>query len=230
MTTSAYRRIAGASIAMIGVLGLAACNNETVSATPPATSVPSSSSSQAPNQSQSQTTTSQAPETTQDAPSTSSSSSSSSAAAGTGSYTGPTQVTAANAKMTFGKGAVIKDGDDLYNLKVKDLKVAPNSVYADANLNKANGIVYYIDFDVTSIKQNKTFFGTNSVNGLFLYPTFKSGAKAKRLYGDAPGCKSTSDKLTVGQTGSSCYVYQITGAKATTVTYNDYSHNITWSK
>ena len=227
-TNAAYRRIAGASIAMIGVLGLAACNNETVSATPPATSAPSTSASQAP----SETSTSAAPETTTSsaAPSTTTSSSSSSSDAGTGSYTGPTKETAEDAKLKFGKGAVIKDDDDLYNLKVKDLKVAPDSVYADANLNKANGTVYFIDFDVTSIKQNKTYFGTSSVNGLFLYPTFKSGEKAKRLYGDAPGCNSESTKLAAGETGSSCYVYQITGPKATTVTFNDYSHNITWSK
>lgn len=237
MATTTTRRIAGASIAMLGVLGLAACNNNDVSAaTPPATNSPATQSPDTATQSPStsETTT----EETTSAPSTSepsaTTSKSDSEAGDPGKVTGPTKPTDKNAKLKFGDQAVIvDDSKGTYRIKVNDLKVAPKSVYKTANLNESNGTVYFLDFDVTPIKQpaGKDYsFTTSSVNGLFLHPTFQSGAKAKRLYGDAPGCKSEYTKLSIGQSGASCYIYQIDGPKLSGVTFNDYQHNITWTK
>lgn len=128
--------------------------------------------------------------------------------------------------LKFGDTAVVDTSGSKFKLTVKSLEVAPDSVYKEANLNKDNGTVYYINYEVSPIKADT--FSTTSVNGLFLYPTFNSGQKAKRLYGDTSACKSDYKKLSVGETGSGCYVYQIDGAKSSTVTYNTYDYSIKW--
>jgi len=131
----------------------------------------------------------------------------------------------------IGEPAVIKDDDDVYRLTPTSLEVAPESDYNEARLKKENGTVYYLKFDVTAIKVNPTFFGTSSINGLFFHPEIGSSVKnAKRVYGDTDKCESESEELKAGDTASSCYIYQIPGAKVSTVVYNDYGHNIRWTK
>lgn len=227
MSSTAMRnRVAATSLALVGALGLSACNSSDTSVTTPSSSSSSSSeTSSATSETSSSTSESS---TTSETPSSSSETSSSSSSEGSSSASGPTEPSAKNATFKFGEPAVIKDGDDLYRLTVKKLEVAPDSVYQEANLNKDNGVVYYTTFEVTPIKTNSTYFGTNSINGLFLYPSFSSGQKAKRLYGDTSACKSESKKLAVGETGSNCYIHQITGDKSSTVTYNNYSYRLKW--
>ncbi len=243
MSTIKTRRVAGASLAMLGVLALAACNDESVSsATPPEASAPTAQ------QTQEQSTPSEAPETTEEsstsetseAPETSDESSSSSSSDESsdegGSVSGPTKPSDKNAKLKFGDPAVIQDDSKgTFRITVKDLKVAPNSVYKEANLNKSNGTVYYVDFSVTPIKKgsSSSSFTTSSVNGLFLHPVFGSDATTKkRLYGHTTECDSGYDKLSIGQSGDSCYIYQIDGKKLTDVAYQTMGsgYNITWSK
>lgn len=216
---TARSRLAGACIAALGVLGLTACSGG--AAAGGTTGSPGGSSAgRAPHTSH---PTSGKPT---GAPAAKASQSAASPAP---VATDPTTQTAANARLTFGEPAVIKTEHGLMELTVKDLRVAPSSVYAAADLSRANGTVYFVDYTVSPIKPSGSF-RTNSVSGLFLYPTFAQGAKAKRLYGDAPGCNIQSNTLKPGQPGNGCYVYQITGARATTVTYNDYHHNLVWAK
>lgn len=237
MATTKTRRFAGASLAMLGVLALAACNDESVSsATPPEASAPTSQATQE------QSSPSEAPETTEEsqtsetseAPETSESSTTDDSSDEGGSVSGPTEPTDKDAKLKFGDPAVIEDDSKgTFRIKVKDLKVAPNSVYKEANLNKSNGTVYYVDFSVTPIKKgtSSSDFTTSSVNGLFLHPVFGSDATTKkRLYGDTADCKSGYDKLAIGQSGDSCYVYQIDGKKLTDVAYTTSQYDISWSK
>ncbi|GAB3587854.1 hypothetical protein GCM10027579_26080 [Calidifontibacter terrae] len=123
------------------------------------------------------------------------------------------------------------DDEDTYRLTVKDLQVAPDSVYADGSLDKAKGTVYFVNFEVSPIKLGATSkFRTSNINGLFLHPDFASGQTARRMYGDVDACKTdSSELLKVGDSGKGCYIYQITGDKASKVVYNDYEHNLVWS-
>ncbi len=129
--------------------------------------------------------------------------------------------------MKFNQAAVIEESGDTFKLTVKELKVAPDSVYSEKNLDKSKGTVYYINFEVSPVKTDGNFYAS-SVNGLWLYPTFKQGQTAKRMYGSTDDCKSGYDKIATGETGSGCYIYQITGETAKTVTYANYDHRITW--
>lgn len=213
MRNSVWRRPAGVSALLLASFGLAACNNNSVTAAPPSVSETSQTSSSA---SDTESSANQSP--------------ASSSAEASQTSSGSVEETSKYAKLKFGDPAVIVDDDDTYRLTVKDLKVAPESVYQDSSLDKVNGTVYFIDFDVTNLKQGSSYFGTNSINGLFLHPTFQQGVKAKRMYGDLPGCESDSKELAEGETGSNCYIYQIDGPKLSGVTFNDYEHNITWTE
>lgn len=225
MSSSIFRRTTIGAVAIAGALSLAACNSDNASVS--TSSAPSASSSTA-----APTTTSQssAPETSTSAattPSTTTTSTQQSAPP----VSGPTAVSPDNATYKIGQPAVIKDDDGTYRLTPTSLEVAPASAYTEANLNKANGTVYYLKFDVTAINPNATYFGTNSVNGLFFHPEIGASVKnAKRLYGDTKACTSNDTKLAAGQSGSSCYIYQIPGATVSNVVFNDYQHNIRWTK
>ncbi|WP_431843982.1 hypothetical protein [Calidifontibacter indicus] len=129
--------------------------------------------------------------------------------------------------MKFNEPAVIEESGDTFRLTVKELQVAPDSVYSEKNLDKSKGTVYYVKYDISPIVAKGSFTST-SVNGLWLYPSFKQGQTAKRMYGSTDDCKSSYDKLSVGQTGSGCYIYQISGETSKTVTYANYDHRITW--
>lgn len=226
MTRTRTRVVTTAAV-IAGVFGLTACNSGTsvtTSSTSSSSSTPSSSSSsQTPSSSSSETSSapSSSSETSTSEGSTTESSPSSSAATSGGGST----ATATTATMKFGDTLTVKDTDTTFAITVKDLKVAPDSVYSEANLNRSNGTVYYLDFSVKAVDVSKaSYFGSNSVNGLFLKPYFESGRTgAKRLYGDTAACKSVSKKLTDGQSADGCYVYQIPGAKISSATYDDIS-------
>jgi len=224
MPSNTFRRTLVGAVAIAGALGLAACNsNDTTSVTTP-TGSQTTTSSAAP--APSTTTESSAPET-----STTTSEASETSSQASKPVTGPTEVSNPDGKFKIGQPAVIKDDDDTYRLTPTSLEVAPASAYNEARLKKADGTIYYLKFDVTAIKVNSTFFGTNSINGLFFHPEIGSSVKnAKRIYGDTDACTSDSKKLAAGESGSSCYIYQIPGAKVSTVVYNDYEHNIRWTK
>ncbi|NNG38011.1 hypothetical protein HJ588_01805 [Flexivirga sp. ID2601S] len=233
MSRTTVRRGAAAALAVAGAFTLAACNNSDSASvtTPSATSsaAPSTTTETTP----STTESSQAPstsETTESSPATSDTSSAASGGAST-PVSGPTEVSDPDGKFKIGQPAVIKDDDDTFRLTPTALEVAPDSAYNETRRKKTDGTLYYLKFDITAIKTNATFFGTNSVNGLFFHPAVPDTVKnAKRLYGDTDACKSESKELKAGESGSSCYIYQIPGAPITSVTYNDYDHNIVWTK
>lgn len=133
------------------------------------------------------------------------------------------------------QGAVIEtDSDGRYRLTVKSLTPAPQSAYAVANLNKTNGKMYYVNYEVTNLGGSKYGFHATSVNFLWLRPVFDSSQKGRAggaPYQDLPGCKKAAyDDIAVGRTASACYYYQITGTAPTKVMWNDYDTQIVWSK
>lgn len=225
MSTNIFRRILVGAVAIAGALSLAACNSDSPQVDKPTSAATSSAAptSEAPPTSANPTTdqaTTDEPTTEESTPSDPST-----------TDDGPTQVTDANATLKMGEPAVIKDDDDTYRLTAKSLEVAPDSVFSETKLKRSNGTVYYLKFDVTAIKTNSTYFGTNSVNGLFFHPEIGAGVKnAKRLYGHTSGCDDDSEKLSAGQSGSSCYVYQVPGSTVNSVVFNDTDHNIRWTK
>lgn len=229
MSSNTFRRTLVGAVAVAGVLGLTACNgSDTASVTTP-TGSQTTTSSTAP--APSTTTESSAPETSTTTSTTSETSSETSSSGASKPVTGPTEISDPDGKFKIGQPAVIKDDDDTYRLTPVSLEVAPSSAYNEARLKKADGAIYYLKFDVTAIKVNPTYFGTNSINGLFFHPEIAASVKnAKRIYGDTDACTSDDKKLAVGDTGSSCYIYQIPGAKVDTVVYDDYEHNIRWTK
>lgn len=233
MSSNTFRRTVIGAVAVAGALSLAACNSgESASVTTPAGQTTTTSSA-APETST--TTESSAPETstttTEPSETTTSEASKTSTSEATKPATGPTEVSDPDGTFKLGEPAVIKDDDDVYRLTPTSLEVAPASDYNEARLKKANGTVYYLKFDVTPIKVKSSYFGTNSINGLFFHPEIGASVKnAKRVYGDTDACESDSKKLAAGETGSSCYIYQIPGAKVSNVVYNDYDHNIRWTK
>ncbi|GGB26740.1 hypothetical protein GCM10011492_16270 [Flexivirga endophytica] len=237
MSTTIFRRTVVGAVAIAGALSLAACNNDSAAVDTPtgaATSTAQSTQAEPPPSEESaegeSSTTS--PESESSETSSESSTESSESSTGTsGSADGPTSVTDANATLKIGQPAVIEDSDDTYRLTPKSLEVAPDSVYSETTLKKANGTVYYLKFDVTAIKANSTYFGTNSVNGLFFHPKIDASVKgAKRVYGHTAACDSDSTKLAAGESGNSCYMFQVPGATVDSVVFNDYKHNITWNK
>lgn len=232
MSINAFRRTVVGAVAVAGALGLAGCNSdgpEVHTSTGAATSsaAPTSEAPSTSNQPTGEATSSTSRETT--SPSgDSSGDSSGDASSGSG---GSTSLTDANATLKLGDPAVIKDDDDTYRLTAKSLEVAPDSVFGETSLKKANGTVYYLKFDVTAINVNSTYFGTNSVNGLFFHPEIGASVKnAKRVYGHTAACDDDSKKLAAGESGASCYMYQVPGPTVTSVVFNDYDHNIRWTK
>lgn len=228
MSTNLIRRSMVSAVALSAVLGLAACNSDS-----PAVEKPTSgaTSSAAPT---SESTTSEAPRTSEEPSSESSSPSSeetSPSSESNDSTGGSTDVTDAKATLQIGQPAVINDDDDTFRLTPKSLEVAPDSVFSTTKLKKSNGTVYYLKFDVAAVKANSTYFGSNSVNGLFFHPEIDPSLKgAKRLYGDTPECTSESKKLAPGESASSCYIYQIPGKSVSNVVYSDNDHHIRWTK
>jgi hypothetical protein len=230
MSTNAFRRTLVGTVAIAGVLGLAACNSDSPAVHTPTGAATSSAAPtrEAPSTSSQPTDEASSPSSEETTPSDSSSDSSSESSS---AADGPTSVTDANATLKLGEPAVIEDDDDTYRLTAKSLEVAPDSVFSETSLKKANGTVYYLKFDVTAIKTNSTYFGTNSVNGLFFHPEIGSTVKnAKRVYGHTAACDDDTKKLAAGESGTSCYMYQVPGATVTSVVYNDYDHNIRWTK
>lgn len=239
MSSNMFRRTMVGAVAIAGALGLAACNNDTASVTTPTGSAPTaatstteaapSTSSQAPT---TEASTASEP-TTSEATSESSTGESSKAAAG-GSKDN-TKVTPTGTKLKFGQVAVIDDeSDGKYKLKVKSITAAPESAYATANLNKANGKMYYVNFDVTNLGGAKYGFEATAPNQFFLKPVFESSEKGRAggsPYEDLPGCKKASyDDIPVGGSGSACYYYQVTGPAPTKVMWDTYDLKIVWSK
>lgn len=232
MSTNMFRRTAVGALAIAGALGLAACNSDSPTVDKPT----SAASSAAPT---SESTTDESPSTSEETSpseeptpeeSTTTSEETSPSEGGTPAD-GPTEATDARATLKIGQPAVIVDGDDTFRLTPKALEVAPDSVFSTTKLKRSNGTVYYLKFDVAAIKTNSTYFGTNSVNGLFFHPQIDPSVKgAKRLYGDTPACSSDSKKLAAGESASSCYIYQVPGKTVTNVVYNDHDHAIRWAK
>lgn len=237
MSSNIFRRTLVGAVAIAGALGLAACNNDTASVSTPSGSTPAATSA-APTTSVAPPTSSEAPtteeSTTSSAPTTDSTSSDSSTAAAGGS-TDKTKVTADGTKLKFGQAAVINDDSDgKYKLKVKSITAAPESAYATANLNKSNGKMYYVNFDVTNLGGAKYGFEATAPNQFFLKPVFDSSEKGRAGGSpsqDMPGCKKASyDKIPVGKSGSACYYYQVSGAAPTKVMWDTYKTEIVWSK
>lgn len=221
MSYSIFRRTAVGAVAIVGALSMAACNSDTASVTTNTATPPATSSSSTP------PPTSSAPETSTSEATTPSETSSDAGKP----VTGPTALSNPDGTFKIGQPAVIKDSDDIYRLTPKSLEVAPDSAYNEARLKKANGTLYYLKFEITGITVASKYFSTSTVNGLFFHPKIDKSVKdAKRLYGDTAACTSDSKKLAVGETGSACYMYQIPGPTVTDVIYNDYEHNITWTK
>ncbi|TWE09990.1 hypothetical protein [Rudaeicoccus suwonensis] len=221
MSVKQIRPIVAASVALVAAVALSACNDNSAPQVAPApssktasTATPSTSTSTDPGARESASPVT--PKT--------------SASVATGST--DTKVTPSGTVLKFGQPAVIKDDDEgTFRIVVKSLTKAPASAYSAANVNQSSGTMYYINFDVTDLGGSQ-YFTPSSPNFLFLYPTFTSSQKAKS--GGAPlnslpgGCTPNDNTMTTGQTASNCYYYQITGATPTTVTYNDYSINLTW--
>ncbi len=225
MSSTAMRnRVAFGSIVLVGALGLTACNSSDTTVTSSSSTSTSSSSSTQPSTS-SETSSSSSESSTSSQ--TSSSSSTTSESPSSSATSGSTAETPKGTTMKFNEPAVIEESGDTFRLTVKELQVAPDSVYSEKNLDKSKGTVYYVKYDISPIVAKGSFTST-SVNGLWLYPSFKQGQTAKRMYGSTDDCKSSYDKLSVGQTGSGCYIYQISGETSKTVTYANYDHRITW--
>lgn len=240
MSSNLFRRSLVGAVAIAGALGLAACNNDTASVSTPSGSAPTAAAtSQAPTTQAAPPTSSEAPtteeSTTSSAPTTEESSPSSSSSAAAGSKD-KTKVTPDGTKLKFGQAAVIDDDTDgKYKLKVKSITAAPESAYAKANLNKSNGKMYYINFDVTNLGGAKYDFRATAPNQFFLKPVFDSSEKGRAggsPYDDLPGCKKVSydEKIAVGESGSACYYYQVTGPAPTKVMWDTYETEIVWSK
>lgn len=241
MSSNIFRRSLVGAVAIAGALGLAACNNDTASVSTPSGSAPTAAAtSQAPTTQAAPPTSSEAPtteeSTTSSAPTTEESSPSSSSSAASGGSKDKTKVTPDGTKLKFGQAAVIDDDTDgKYKLKVKSITAAPESAYAKANLNKSNGKMYYINFDVTNLGGAKYDFRATAPNQFFLKPVFDSSEKGRAggsPYDDLPGCKKVSydEKIAVGESGSACYYYQVSGAAPTKVMWDTYETEIVWSK
>ncbi|REF29967.1 hypothetical protein DFJ65_0956 [Calidifontibacter indicus] len=232
MSSTALRnRVAFGSIVLVGALGLTACNSSDTTVTNSSSSTSSSTSSSAPSTS-SETSSSSTESSTESSTSTESSSSSTessttSQSPSSSATSGSTAETPRGTTMKFNESAVIKESGKTFRLTVKEVQVAPESIYSQKNLDKSKGTVYYLRYDVSPIEADGSFY-PSSVNGLWLYPTFTQGQTAKRMYGSTDDCKSSSGKLEVGQTGSGCNIYQITGETSKTATYANSSHRITW--
>ncbi len=232
MTTNAVRnRAVAAAFAVVGALSLAACGPDDTAGTATSTPTQSSSTSSTTSSDSSSSSSTSSSDTSSSTESSTSSDSSTSTESSTGGSTasGPVTPSDKNATFSFGDPAVIEDDDETYRLTVKDLQVAPDSVYSQG-LDKAKGTVYFVNFEVSPIKIGSTGkFRTSAINGLFLHPDFASGQTARRMYGDVDACKTDSTAtLQVGEVGKGCYIYQITGDKSSKVVYNDYEHNLTW--
>lgn len=240
MSSNILRRGIVGAVAIAGALGLAACNNDTASVSTPSGSAPTvAATSKAPTTQAAPPTSSEAPtseeSTTSSEPTTESSTSESSSTSAAGGSTDKSKVTPDGAKLKFGQNAVIDDeSDGKYKLKVKSITAAPESAYATANLNKSNGKMYYINFDVTNLGGAKYGFRATAPNQFFLKPVFESSEKARAggsPYQDLPGCKKASyDEIAVGKSASACYYYQVTGAAPTKVMWDTYETKIVWSK
>lgn len=237
MSSNIFRRSVVGTVAIAGALGLAACNNDTASVSKPTGSAPTAVAT-------SKATTEPAPPTSSEAPtseqtSTSSepseSSTSESSTAAAGGSKSDAKVTPDGTKLKFGESAVIDDeSDGKYKLKVKSITAAPESAYATANLNKSNGKMYYVNFDVTNLGGAKYGFRATAPNQFFLKPVFDSSEKGRAggsPYQDLPGCKKSSyDEIPVGGSGSACYYYQVTGPAPSKVMWDTYETEIVWSK
>jgi Pyruvate/2-oxoglutarate dehydrogenase complex, dihydrolipoamide acyltransferase (E2) component, and related enzymes len=230
-----FRRSLVGAVAIAGALGLAACNNDTASVSTPTGSAPTAAATSK------ATTTEAAPPTSSDAPTSEASTTSSAAATPSSSSTSAAaktddaKLTPTGTKLQYGKGATINsDSDGKFTLSVKSIAAAPESAYAVANLNKTNGKMYYINFDVTYRGGAKYGFRPSSVNFLELRPVFDSSEKGRSggsPFQDLPGCKKTPYKdMAVGDTSAACYYYQVTGPAPTKVMWDDYTTNVVWSK
>lgn len=239
MSSNMFRRTLVGAVAIAGALGLAACNNDTASVTTPTGSAPAATSSAAPT-SAAPTTSSEAPTTEESTTSSTTEESSSSApSSDTSSAAGSTdksKVTPDGTKLKFGQAAVINDDSDgKYKLKVKSIKPAPKAAYAAANLNESNGKMYYVMYDVTNLGGAKYGFRVNAPNQFFLKPVFDSSEKGRAggsPFEDLPGgCNKVdySQKIAVGESGSGCYYYQVTGPAPTKVMWDTYETEIVWS-
>lgn len=141
----------------------------------------------------------------------------------------PVVQTDPTATLKMGEPATIIDGQDAFELTPLALQVAPDSVYAASGLNESDGTVYYLYFSVQALRTNPTYFGVDSINGLFLKPYVDSSRTVRRRYVNAPGCVPIQQQLQPGDIGGNCYVYQIPGPKVTEVTYDDISvHHLIW--
>ncbi|MDF8264775.1 hypothetical protein [Luteipulveratus flavus] len=215
------------SLALVGALGLSACQDTEVTAPSPAAPT-ASSTSEAPTPSSSSTTTSESPTTSDSSTSSATSSASSASAPAAGS----TKLTAPDSTLKFGQPGTIDEGSDnspeIMTITPKKLEVAPAAAYTEANLNKANGTLYYLTFDVTNVQGGSN---STSVNGLFFHPKISAANKgAKRLYGDTEACKS-GDNPELGKTATQCYLYQIPGSAVSDVEYDGFDdQHITWTK
>lgn len=233
---TARKRMAISSIVLAGALGLTACNSEDTTVTEPSAtqsesqgSDEASQSEESPSEEESSETSesSESSETSEESPSSEESESGSG-----GSDSGPTEPSAKDAQMKFGEPAVIEDDTKgNFRLTVDKLEKAPDSVYSNTRLNKSDGTVYFIKFRVAPVSEGSSSasFRASSVNGLFMFPTFDASQKAKRMYGSVDGCKTDSSKeLAIGETGEGCYIYQVSGKDATTVSYKTSQYNLLW--
>ncbi|WP_052595532.1 hypothetical protein [Luteipulveratus mongoliensis] len=219
-------RAAVVALALAGAFGLSACQDEAPAAgttnggsTASSTGAPAGSETAAPTDE--------------------STGSDSTATDGGSAGSGDGQVATKGTKLKFGQPAVVREGDessdDSYKLTAKSLEIAPDSVYAAANLNKANGKVYYLRYEVTNIgKASGSSFDASDVNSFMFTPKLAPGQEGKKLIlsGDADkACENEDKALAVGQTGQGCEPYQITGDTITDVVFAPGGTiDVTWSK
>lgn len=238
-TRTRVGRASAATVAIAGLVGLSACNSNEVSTSTPSAPAPATSteSSQAPSTSESPSTT-EAPSTTESSSTTESPSSTESSSSSSESSSSSATATGADPKAaprgaTFkiGEPAVINTGSasrpQFLEIKPTALEKQPDSIFdTERGLKKTNGTVYFLKFDVKNLKAEGSV-STSSVNGLFFHPKAPQGGK--RLYGNVSGCRTEYKRLQQGDSGSACYIYQITGSETKDVVFTKSDTNVTWN-
>lgn len=245
MSASIARAGLALSVALAGAVGLSACNDSatTVQSTTSTSSTSSSGTSDAPtspstsssstdssstDSTSSESSTTDSTSTSSESPSTGSTSSTSSATESSAPTDSGSAAGAKSGTFTFGQSVTIKNDKQTFEVAPTSLQVAPDSAYADANLKRANGTVYYMKYKVKAVNTGGEFFAVNSVNGLFLHPHIDASRTGKRMYGDLRGCSTPNQTLSNGQSGEGCYIYQVTGPTVRSVSYTGYPYQFLW--
>ncbi|KNX36132.1 hypothetical protein [Luteipulveratus halotolerans] len=226
--SSRRARAAVLAVALGGALGLSACSDD-ASVSAPASTAAQTSAAAPSSSAETPAATSAAPTSESAAPVEESTTTSTTAASPTTSASkGDMKVTPSGTTLKVGQPALIETRDgELFRVTPKTLAAAPDSDYAAANLDKADGTMYYLTFDVSNVGDVE-----GHVNRRYLHPKTDAGGMMgpKVLYGSTPACKGTAGDLAPGATQTNCYIYQIDGAPITDVEYAGSPQKLTWTK